>query len=40
MDASINDGQTIGVFELFEKLRFLKELLSLLWGSSRYSYFM
>src|SRR5215472_8092567 len=32
MDASINDGQTIGVFELFEKLSFLKKLLSLLWG--------
>src|SRR5260370_34100112 len=33
MYASINDGETIGVFELFEKLSFLKKLLSLLWGT-------
>jgi hypothetical protein len=33
MDASVKDGQTIGVFELFEKLSFLKKLLSFLWGT-------
>src|SRR5260370_35287234 len=33
MYAGMNDGETIGVFELFEKLSFLKKLLSLLWGT-------